>query len=209
MTEEGGENWSVRQIELNRGYGFHCTCQACSLEDPEFESEEELRENLKQLQMAGAKNWDKGDVSEYLEGMGRLQGNVKHVMDVLAICFQASKDQVVAFFKGNVCYRHISGSQTGIRSAMPCTGPLHLRPWIARGSTNHPCFSHSSFLRRTVGGRSWRCCNCGGIATFFVMVENDLNLSFLQRDQKIHSLSQNNMKYTSTKKTGQSTHYRG
>ena len=103
----------------------------------------------------------------------------------------------------------ISGSQTGIRGAMPCTGPLHLRPWIARGSTNHPCFSHSSFLRQTVGGRSWRCCNFGGIATFFVMVENDLNLSFLQRDQKIHSLSQNNMKYTSTKKTGQSTHYRG
>ena len=166
-------------MELWRGYGFHCNCQACTLVASEFDNEEELRENLKQLQMAGAKNWDKGDVSEYLEGMGRLQGNVKHVMDVLAICFQASTDQVVAFFKGNVCYRHISGSQTGIRSAMPCTGPLHLRPWIARGSTNHPCFSHSSFLRRTAGGRSWRCCNFGGIATFFVMVENDLNLSFL------------------------------
>ena len=104
MTEEGGERRSVRQMELWRGYGFHCNCQACTLVASEFDNEEELRENLKQLQMVGAKNWDEIDASEYLEGISRLQGNMKHIMDVLAICFHASKDQVV-YLRENIRYR--------------------------------------------------------------------------------------------------------
>ena len=170
MTEEGGENWSVRQIELNRGYGFHCTCQACSLEDPEFESEEELRENLKQLQMAGAKNWDKGDVSEYLEGMGRLQGNVKHVMDVLAICFQASTDQVVAFFKGNICYR-LTSHHLNLRLSdwnTECDALHWSSPSTAldRPRFNQPSLFFSQFLSQADSWRQklevlqlWRDCN--------------------------------------------------
>jgi len=103
MTEEGGERRSVRQMELWRGYGFHCNCQACTLVASEFDNEEELRENLKQLQMVGAKNWDEIDASEYLEGISRLQGNMKHIMDVLAICFHASKDQALRLEYGVRC----------------------------------------------------------------------------------------------------------
>ena len=132
MTEEGGERRSVRQMELWRGYGFHCNCQACTLVASEFDNEEELRENLKQLQMVGAKNWDEIDASEYLEGISRLQGNMKHIMDVLAICFHASKDQVV-YLRENIRYRPPPGTQTGIWGEMPYTGPLHLWPWITRG----------------------------------------------------------------------------
>jgi len=101
MTREGGESWVARQRELMRGYGFFCTCQACSLEGPQLDTEEELRENLKQLQARGAQNWVKEEVSEYLEGMSQLQGNPSHILGVLDICFHASKDQVVLFHRNN------------------------------------------------------------------------------------------------------------
>ena len=95
MTGEGGEEWVARQMELRRGYGFYCTCQACALEGTLLDDEEELRENMKQLQAYGAENWVREDVSEYLEGMSRLQGNLSHILAVLDICFHASQDQVV------------------------------------------------------------------------------------------------------------------
>ena len=169
MTEEGGERRSVRQMELWRGYGFHCNCQACTLVASEFDNEEELRENLKQLQMVGAKNWDEIDASEYLEGISRLQGNMKHIMDVLAICFHASKDQVV-YLRENIRYRPPPGTQTGIWGEMPYTGPLHLWPSITGGEQKSATLcDHVPMLRRKIGGRGWRCCNFGGNAAFSII----------------------------------------
>ena len=174
MTEEGGERRSVRQMELWRGYGFHCNCQACTLVASEFDNEEELRENLKQLQMVGAKNWDEIDASEYLEGISRLQGNMKHIMDVLAICFHASKDQVV-YLRENIRYRPPPGTQTGIWGEMPYTGPLHLWPCITGGEQKSATLcDHVPMLRRKIGGRGWRCCNFGGNAAFSIIFKQPI-----------------------------------
>jgi len=93
MAEEGGEVREVRQKYLRTSYGFQCTCRACTLQGPELDNEEELREKLKELQARGAHNWAAEEVSEYLEGIGALQGKLSHILDILNDCFQASDDQ--------------------------------------------------------------------------------------------------------------------
>jgi len=93
MAEEGGEVREVRQKYLRTSYGFQCTCRACTLQGPELANEEELREKLKELQARGAHNWAAEEVSEYLEGIGTLQGKLSHILDVLNDCFQGSDDQ--------------------------------------------------------------------------------------------------------------------
>jgi len=93
MAEEGGEVREVRQKYLRTSYGFQCTCRACTLQGSELANEEELREKLKELQARGAHNWAAEEVSEYLEGIGTLQGKLSHILDVLNDCFQGSDDQ--------------------------------------------------------------------------------------------------------------------
>jgi len=93
MAEEGGEVREVRQKYLRKSYGFQCTCRACTLQGPELANEEELREKLKQLQARGAQNWMPEEASEYLEGIGTLQGKLSHILDVLHNCFHGSDDQ--------------------------------------------------------------------------------------------------------------------
>jgi len=93
MAEEGGEVREVRQRYLRTCYGFHCTCRACTLQGPELANEEELREKLKELQARGAQNWAAEEVCEYLEGIGKLQGKLSHILNVLNDCFQGSDDQ--------------------------------------------------------------------------------------------------------------------
>jgi len=93
MAEEGGEVREVRQKYLRTSYGFQCTCRACTLQGSELANEEELREKLKELQARGAHNWVAEEVSEYLEGIGTLQGKLSHILDVLNDCFQGSDDQ--------------------------------------------------------------------------------------------------------------------
>merc|ERR1711972_1061262 len=105
---------------------------------PDLAIEEELREDLKQLQARGVQNWVAEEVSEYLEGIGKLHGKLSHVLDVLEECFQGSNDQT-------------SRLEYGVR-ALPC----------AFVSTD------LAQRRLKSGNKGWKFSSFGRSAAFFV-----------------------------------------
>lgn len=93
MSEEGTEGRDVRREYLRRYYGFQCTCIACTMEDDELAVEEELREEIKQLQIRGADFWTPDEVSSFFDAMFKIQGKLSHMLTAIAIVCDATTNQ--------------------------------------------------------------------------------------------------------------------
>jgi len=87
MKEEGTEMGEARREYLRKWYKFQCLCRACTLQDQCLETNEILREEIKELQAAGVENLSNEELERLVSLVFKIQGKLSYVLQLMDILF--------------------------------------------------------------------------------------------------------------------------
>ncbi|XP_023321787.1 uncharacterized protein LOC111696421 isoform X2 [Eurytemora carolleeae] len=103
ISEEGSELRDSRRAYLREWYGFQCACSECTLEDDikgsEFDENEKIREEIKELQAAGIENLDPEELETLITRLYSINGKLSYVMDLMDLIYKKTEGCVERYFQ--------------------------------------------------------------------------------------------------------------